>query len=146
MQKNSSDCNEGSENFLEIGFRLREERTRLGFSQADLTALLGVTSRTLSEYEKGNNFPKADYLSKFEAMGADVLYVLTGRRAMGVVTDDEAIFLNALRAAPPAMRAAALAVLQSGQGSGVYIAGEVGNQMSGGVNTIHTLNVGGSRK
>lgn len=149
MQKKFSDCNSESEKNILIGVRLREERDRLKLSQLALTNYLGVTSRTQSEYEKGNNFPKADYLAQFQSLGADVLYILTGERAVGVVSDEEATLLAALRAAPPTLQHAAFAaahgVLASVSTSTVTIQGDVGVQVSGGTHSFGNIQVGGKK-
>jgi len=56
--------------------RIREERERLGLTQSQL----GVASKTQRLYENGERSPDADYLFNFSALGADVLYIITGRR------------------------------------------------------------------
>ena len=69
----------GSKN-MTIGERLKEERSRLGLSQTDLGAAGGVGKTTQINYEKGTGTPDAKYLAAVEALGVDVLYVVTGRR------------------------------------------------------------------
>jgi transcriptional regulator with XRE-family HTH domain len=95
---------------VSIGRRLREERERLGLNQD----VLGVTPQSQRKYEKGESTPGADYLANFAAMGGDVLYVITGTRAAGVVSDIEARLINAFRASPEAVRDAIMAALQAG--------------------------------
>jgi transcriptional regulator with XRE-family HTH domain len=65
---------------LNIGDRLKEERVRLGYSQADFGELAGITKTTQFNYEKGSRSPDAAYLAAIASVGADVLYVLTGQR------------------------------------------------------------------
>lgn len=95
---------------VSIGRRLREERERLGLNQD----VLGVTPQSQRKYEKGESTPGADYLANFAAKGGDVLYVITGARAAGVVSDIEARLINAFRASPEAVRDAIMAALQAG--------------------------------
>ncbi|WP_068634923.1 helix-turn-helix domain-containing protein [Thauera butanivorans] len=81
-----------NERFL-IGTRLREERERLGLTQD----ALGVTPQSQRKYEKGESTPGADYLAMFAALGADVLYILTGQRTVGELAPDEAALLDNYR-------------------------------------------------
>ena len=66
------------ENF-ERGARLRGERERLGLSQVAFAALASASKGSQILYEKGKP-PTADYLAAIAAAGADVTYILTGRR------------------------------------------------------------------
>lgn len=61
--------------------RLKEERTRLGFSQADFALLAGVQRRAQVNYEAGERSPDADYLQKISTVGVDVGYLITGSRS-----------------------------------------------------------------
>lgn len=65
---------------LNIGERLREERVRLGFNQADFAAFAGVAKTSQFNYEKGDRSPDADYLAAVAERGVDILYVVTGER------------------------------------------------------------------
>ncbi|HLD67833.1 MAG TPA: helix-turn-helix transcriptional regulator [Pseudomonas sp.] len=67
-------------NFLPIGERLREERERLGKSQAEFAEVAGVTRKTLFGYESGVRTPDAGALASWGLVGIDVLYVVTGQR------------------------------------------------------------------
>lgn len=64
---------------MSIGERLREERSRLGLSQAQLGEIGGVQKQAQLKYEKGDRQPDALYLEAVAAAGVDVLYVLTGK-------------------------------------------------------------------
>lgn len=66
-----------------IGERLREERERLGMSQAAFGQLAGVKKNAQFNYEAGHRSPDSEYLSAVARHGADVLYILTGRRTPG---------------------------------------------------------------
>ena len=61
-----------------IGFRLRQERERLGLSQKNFGEIGGVEANAQGKYENGGRAPKADYLSRVAERGVDILYVLTG--------------------------------------------------------------------
>lgn len=65
---------------LNIGERLREERVRLGYNQADFAAIAGVAKTSQFNYEKGERSPDAAYLAAVAEKGVDVLYVVTGVR------------------------------------------------------------------
>ena len=64
-----------------INERLREERTRLGHSQETFGELGGVGKQAQLRYEKGERHPDTQYMAAISAIGADVLYILTGSRA-----------------------------------------------------------------
>lgn len=63
-----------------FGKRLRKERKRLGLTQSKIAEIASITRQTQINYEKGERSPDSDYLSTIAAVGADVLYVLTGQR------------------------------------------------------------------
>lgn len=88
-----------------IGDRLREERDRLGLSQAAFGELGGVKANAQGNYEKGDRSPDAAYLAAVAAHGVDVLYVVTGERtpeAADSITAAEAKVLECYRALPAA--------------------------------------------
>lgn len=64
-----------------LGNRLREERDRVGMTQPVFAEAAGAKKRTLIDWEKGVSSPTATQLEALAAIGVDVLYVLTGRRA-----------------------------------------------------------------
>lgn len=67
----------------DLGDRLREERERLGLSQAAFGELAGVKKNAQFNYEAGNRSPDGQYLSAVAKHGVDVLYVVTGQRTPG---------------------------------------------------------------
>lgn len=67
---------------MNIGERLRNERERLGLNQPEFGAIAGVSKTTQFNYEKGDRSPDAEYLAAIAGAGVDVMYVLTGVRAM----------------------------------------------------------------
>lgn len=62
--------------------RLLEERLRIGVSQEEFAAVGGVGRLTQRRYETGDREPDMKYLGAVHAIGVDVLYVLTGHRAL----------------------------------------------------------------
>lgn len=63
-----------------IGCRLREERERLGLSQAAFGEIGGVKKLSQLNYEKDVREPGTNYLRNIETAGADIEYILTGHR------------------------------------------------------------------
>ncbi len=61
--------------------RLKETREQLGHTQAALAELVGSTKRSVINWEGGVSFPGANVLAQYAAVGADVLYILTGQRS-----------------------------------------------------------------
>lgn len=96
--------------------RLKEERKRLGLKGLDLASISGVSVVAQSNYETGKRCPDAVYLSALADVGFDVHYLLTGERAQEQrLTPEQRVLLAQWEAASPALRAAAMAVLVSGQ-------------------------------
>lgn len=62
--------------------RLAEERARLGHGQSEFAALGGVGRGAQANYEKGLRQPDMAYLEAIAQAGADVLYIVTGARAL----------------------------------------------------------------
>lgn len=97
-----------------IGDRLREERERLGLSQAVFGELGGVKANAQGNYEKGERFPDAAYLQAVFERGVDVLYVVTGIRMpmpADSISAEEADLLKKYRTLPAADRAGATRVV-----------------------------------
>lgn len=62
----------------EISVRLIEERTRIGYSQADFARKLSVSREMLRRYENGASGLSGEFLADAASLGIDVQYVLTG--------------------------------------------------------------------
>ena len=121
---------------MTIGERLFEERNKLGMNQPDFAALGGKTKKTLIEWEKGEAYPNAAFLAAISAHGADIQYIVTGQRSAHALSQDEQELLGYWRAAPLAVKAAAIGALQGGSAvpNIKQIAhGSVGQQVSGDV-------------
>ena len=94
---------------LNIGERLKEERVRLGLNQGDFAVMAKVSKTTQFNYEKGERSPDAEYLASVASAGADVLYIVTGRRQPATadsLTAEEAAVLAHFRVLPDADRVA----------------------------------------
>lgn len=103
---------------LTIGDRIKEERNRLGFNQEDFAELAGLakTKAAQSNYENGHRAPNADYLARLDAAGADIFYIITGKRVWErevPLSPDELEMLELYRAAKKEIRAAARRVLSA---------------------------------
>ncbi|MEW6166042.1 MAG: helix-turn-helix transcriptional regulator [Pseudomonadota bacterium] len=73
---------ENGGNFPSLGSRLRDERKRLGLSQAALCEKIGVKDpKTLRNWESGTTSPTLDDVVGFVGSGFDIGYVLTGVRS-----------------------------------------------------------------
>jgi transcriptional regulator with XRE-family HTH domain len=80
MDTNVSTVNYMMEKFVGISDRLKEERLRLGLSQSDFADAGGAHRKSQGNYESGERFPDAQYLSAISVVGADVQYIVTGQR------------------------------------------------------------------
>lgn len=65
----------------QIGLRLKEERKRLGLSQAALSVVGGVSRDSQAGYESGRSDAGTAYLAAIASAGVDVMYILTGVRS-----------------------------------------------------------------
>lgn len=65
---------------MTIGARLREERERLGYTQPVFAELAGTTKKSQIDYEKDLTQPKAGYLAAIAEVGADISYIVTGKK------------------------------------------------------------------
>lgn len=63
-------------------WRLKEERRRRGWTQAELAGRAGVSTATQVAYEAGARRPGLDYLVALQAAQVDVWYVMFGVRAV----------------------------------------------------------------
>ncbi|WP_109092148.1 helix-turn-helix domain-containing protein [Aggregatibacter kilianii] len=109
---------------MSIGPRLKEERERIGLTQAALGAVGGVQKQAQLKYESGVRTPSAEYLIEISKIGIDVNYVLFGVRSNAELTSEEQQLLETFRAAPPVMRQFML----GGAGAGMKIEGNHNQQ------------------
>lgn len=122
----------------DIGLRLKEERERLNLSQTALAEIGGKKKLAQLKYEQGESSPTAAYLEAVRRVGVDVLYVVTGERTAQQLAPDERELLALFRAAPLAVKAAAIGALQAGGAPAAprytvtqTIHGKVGQQAAG---------------
>ena len=66
---------------INLGKRLKEERERLGLTQAKFAEACGVGRTAQFNYERGEREPTWSYISAAERIGIDVLYIFTGMHA-----------------------------------------------------------------
>jgi transcriptional regulator with XRE-family HTH domain len=92
----------------EIGGRLKEERERLSLGVAEFAALGGLKRLAQQRYEAGKRIPDALFLARLDAaqVGADVQYILTGRRERRTrdVTTQEREWLDRVSTLNPKLR------------------------------------------
>jgi len=64
---------------MKFGDKVREQRKKAGLSQADVAAAIGVTKRTLINYEGGTSYPqdRSVYIKLAKFFDVDVNYFLT---------------------------------------------------------------------
>lgn len=67
---------------MSVSDRLREERERLGMTQAVFGEMAGVKKLAQVKYEKGVRSPDSDYMQRIAGAGVDVGYILTGIRTI----------------------------------------------------------------
>lgn len=119
---------------VNIGDRLKEERERLRMTQESFSVAGGAGKRAYIRYEQGERLPDAGFLAALSASGADVLYVLTGRRSATALSPEEQTLLGYYRDAPAAVRRAAMGALVGGALPG----GMTMTQSGGGVQVGHS--------
>lgn len=64
-----------------FGRRLKEERERIGLSQAKFAEACGVGKTAQYMYERGAREPDFSYMNAAEKLGVDALYVRTGTKS-----------------------------------------------------------------
>lgn len=92
--------------------RLLEERKRLGFTQAQMAVIGGVTTRSQQNYEATERVPDINYLQNLAKIGVDINYLIFGERNETVLSSDEKILLSAYRSANPQVKAFMLQGIQ----------------------------------
>ena len=121
-----------------ISNRLKQERERLGFTQAQFAGLGMITSRSQQNYETTDRKPDAGYLAEIAKVGADVQYIVTGQYSETKLSNEEQQLLAAFRSASPQVRQF---MLQGAQPVQTLVAGNVGQQIQTGDNAkiTHTI-------
>lgn len=92
-----------------LGPRLRAWRRSLGFTQAQMGAVLGVDGTTLRKYEQGTTLPSGSVLLHACSMGLDLNWLMSGHGLM--LRDDTLNHLPPIVATHASALAAALFAL-----------------------------------
>lgn len=146
---------------MSIFARLREERERLGLTQEAFGSAGGVLKGAVINYEKGARFPDVAFLAGVANAGADVQYIVTGRRAeqnSTTLAPAERALLEGFAHADDAGRAVLSGVAELARRAAnapapaetharIHIGGDVGQQVHGDqtVTAPMTFNVGKGR-
>lgn len=130
-----------------IHFRIKQERERIGLTQAGLADAINTTRRSVVNWETEAAQPPAVAVAAMSGCGMDVLYILTGQRSQPLASSpDEEMLMGAYRRATLAQKQAILgaaigvapppqavgnvsggSVVQSAQGNGVVQIGKISN-------------------
>ena len=100
MKKYSLVNRKSEDYFNMIGYRLKEERERLGFTQQEISEKVNISKRTFIDWEKGKTTPTATQLVALSAVGADILYIVIGQHSQAFITPEEQVILEAYRKLP----------------------------------------------
>lgn len=73
----------------EVAARIRQERERLGMTQAAFGELAGLGRATQIFYENNDRQPDTKYFQKLRERGIDVDYLQTGQRTRSTYNDEE---------------------------------------------------------
>lgn len=76
MDNNASEVSPNGE----ISARLKTERKRIGLNQNSFADAMGIALTSYVRYEQGKRSITADKLLELEKTGADVCFILTGKR------------------------------------------------------------------
>lgn len=116
---------------MTIGARLKEERERLGFSQPNFSGLAGTTKKSQIDYEKDITQPKASYLEVIAKVGADIEYIVTGKRSVGMLPTEEQLILEKYRQANQTLKNQILMLLLSVQDTSAKVVHNQNNDVQG---------------
>lgn len=83
---------------MTIGKRLKEERKRLGKTQAGFAELGGIGLSTYKLYEGDERDPGTQFVAAIAANGADAQYIVTGIKSGGTTDPEERVLLDGFRA------------------------------------------------
>lgn len=99
-----------------FGGRLKDARKELGISQSEAADLVGVSREHWGRCERGLGMPGGEVLAALANAGADVRYILTGKRDFDPppkLTPEEETMLDYFQQASREARKAALRALLS---------------------------------
>ncbi|WP_063354356.1 helix-turn-helix domain-containing protein [Acetobacter oryzifermentans] len=90
---------------IAMGQRMRTQRELLGFTQAKLASIIGVSENAITQYESGRSSPRRERLAALaQALGKSIGWLLTGNEPEEEVkaqTVAEKDILKAVRDLPP---------------------------------------------
>ncbi|RCL04682.1 hypothetical protein BJI49_12635 [Acetobacter pasteurianus] len=90
---------------IAMGRRMRTQRELLGFTQAKLASIIGVSENAITQYESGRSSPRRERLAALaQALGKSIGWLLTGNEPEEEVkaqTVAEKDILKAVRDLPP---------------------------------------------
>ena len=82
---------------MNLAARLKKERERLGLSQTAFGKIGEMGKTTVIAWERGSAFPNAAFLEVVAKFGADVQYIVTGKKSPSALTPDEEVLLDGYR-------------------------------------------------
>jgi len=85
-----------------LGERIKLLRQEIKWTQSQMADAVGVSKRTIIDWEKGVSSPNAVQLSALAAAGIDVTYIITGVRMDERMRHNIALMLNVTRGQEPA--------------------------------------------
>lgn len=90
---------------IAMGHRIRTQREHLGFTQAKLASMIGVSENAITQYETGRSSPRRERIGALaQALGKSIGWLLTGNEPEEEVkaqTEVERDVLSAMRELPP---------------------------------------------
>jgi len=135
-----------------VGFRLKQERQRLGMSQDDFSAVCGMKRRAQMSYEHDERSPDAEYLRALAAIGVDIQFVVTGIASTSTLSNDEKELVTGYRGLDIRGKAGVLGMIdgmidpkQPSSSSIFTNHGEVGQQIAGDNTAPQTFYMGGTK-
>ncbi|MFT9016439.1 MAG: helix-turn-helix domain-containing protein [Acetobacter sp.] len=88
-----------------MGGRIRTQRELLGFTQAKLASMIGVSENAVTQYETGRSSPRRERVGALaKALGKSIGWLLTGdepEEEVKAQTAAERDILKAIRDIPP---------------------------------------------
>lgn len=97
--------------------RLRDLVENSGMMQGEFAALMNVNVSTQRNYEKGLRKPDIEYLTRLHEAGFDVVYLITGKRSVELLSAEEHDVLAKWHQAGKLQRHIAMVVLTTGEES-----------------------------
>lgn len=90
---------------IAMGGRIRTQRELLGFTQAKLASMIGVSENAVTQYETGRSSPRRERVGALaKALGKSIGWLLTGdepEEEVKAQTAAERDILKAIRDIPP---------------------------------------------